>query len=142
MNIDAIKDLLMRVADDDLVMGHRNSEWTGLGPILEEDIAFSSMAQDEVGHAQAYYTLLQAVLGYGDPDQLAFNRKADAFRCAKIVEYPIGDYAFSLVRHMLYDIAESVRLEAMSRGNYRPFPNWPKSSCVKNAIISSMPKLG
>ena len=51
---------LLQIADDQLVMGHRNSEWTGLGPILEEDIAFSSVAQDQVGHALAFYEYLQA----------------------------------------------------------------------------------
>lgn len=126
MNTEAIKDLLMRIADDDLVMGHRNSEWTGLGPILEEDIAFSSMAQDEVGHAQAYYILLQAIQGFGDPDQMAFNRKSSEFRCAQVVEHPIGDYAFSLVRHALYDMAESIRLDALSKGSYRPLSELAK----------------
>ena len=69
----AIKDLLYRIADDDLVLGHRNSEWTGIGPILEEDIAFSSMAQDKLGYAQAIYTILNE-MGEADPDTLAFNR--------------------------------------------------------------------
>ncbi len=49
MNEQALKDLLFRMADDLLILGHRNSEWTGLGPLLEEDIAFSSMAQDKIG---------------------------------------------------------------------------------------------
>ena len=52
MNTSALKELLFRLADDEVVVGHRNAEWTGHGPILEEDIAFSSMAQDEIGHAQ------------------------------------------------------------------------------------------
>ena len=60
---DAVVDLLTRIADDDLIIGHRNSEWTGLAPILEEDIAFSSMAQDEMGHAQAYYQLIHELGG-------------------------------------------------------------------------------
>jgi ring-1,2-phenylacetyl-CoA epoxidase subunit PaaC len=51
---DAIKELLYKMADDLLIIGHRNSEWTGLGPILEEDISFSSMAQDKLGHSQAF----------------------------------------------------------------------------------------
>ena len=55
---DSVVDLLYRMGDDELVIGHRNSEWTGLAPILEEDIAFSSMAQDEMGHAQVYYQML------------------------------------------------------------------------------------
>lgn len=120
MNIDAIKDLLYRLADDELVTGHRNSEWTSLGPILEEDIAFSSMAQDEIGHAQAYYILLHELLGEAHPDQLAFNRKVHEFRSCHLPEYPIQDYAFSLVRHVLYDLAETVRLEALTRSSFRP----------------------
>ena len=74
MTRDAVIDLLYRMADDELVIGHRDSEWTGLAPILEGDIAFSSMAQDEIGHAQAYYEMLHA-LGEPDPDTLAFTRK-------------------------------------------------------------------
>ena len=45
MNNDAIKNLILRIADDELILAHRHSEWTGFGPILEEDIAFSSIAQ-------------------------------------------------------------------------------------------------
>lgn len=126
MNIDALKDLIYRLADDDLVMGHRNSEWTSLGPILEEDIAFSSMAQDEVGHAQAYYILLNEIFGEAHPDQLAFNRPENSFRCCQLVELPIGEYAFSLVRHALYDLAESVRLEALTQCNFRPLAELAK----------------
>ena len=51
---EAVADLLFRMADDELIMGHRGSEWTGLAPILEEDIAFSSIAQDEICHSQVY----------------------------------------------------------------------------------------
>ena len=49
MNTEALKDLLYKIADDQLILGHRNSEWTGFGPLLEEDIAFSSMAQGQSG---------------------------------------------------------------------------------------------
>lgn len=115
----ALKDLLYRLADDELIIGHRNSEWTGLGPILEEDLAFSSMAQDELGHALAYYRLLEN-LGEGEPDQSAFNRKENQFRSCLLVEYPIGNYAFSLVRHFLYDFAEVVRLTNLTTSSYEP----------------------
>ena len=63
----AVIELLYRLADDALILGHRDSEWTGLGPILEEDLAFSSMAQDEIGHARVYYAMLHE-LGEPDPD--------------------------------------------------------------------------
>ena len=119
MNIKAIKDLLFRMADDKLIMGHRSSEWIGLGPILEEDIAFASMAQDEIGHAQAYYQLLQE-LGEADPDTVAFTRSVEDFRCCHLVEYPIGTYAFSLMRHYLFEMADMVRLRHLSKSAYGP----------------------
>lgn len=115
----ALKDLLYRLADDDLVLGHRNSEWTGLGPLLEEDIAFASMAQDQVGHALAYFELLQG-LGEPQPDQSAFLRPIHAYRACHLVAEPIGDYAFSLIRHYLYDSAKALRLQALSTGAYEP----------------------
>ncbi|MDX2284421.1 MAG: 1,2-phenylacetyl-CoA epoxidase subunit PaaC [Bacteroidia bacterium] len=118
MTVAAIKDLLYRLADDALILGHRNSEWIGMGPILEEDIAFASMAQDEVGHALCYYQLLQE-LGEPEPDQAAFARSAEQFRCCHLVELPIGDYAFSLVRHYLFDMADMVRLRRLSESRYR-----------------------
>jgi len=115
----AVVDLLFRMADDELIIGHRNSEWTGHGPILEEDIAFSSMAQDEIGHAQVYYKMLHE-LGQADPDTLAFGRKARQFRCASMVCLPKGDWAFAVLRQFLYDSAESVRLAALCEGTLKP----------------------
>ncbi|MBI2975965.1 MAG: phenylacetate-CoA oxygenase subunit PaaC [Chloroflexi bacterium] len=119
MNDTALKNLLFRLADDELITGHRNSEWTGVAPILEEDIALSSIAQDEIGHAQAYYTLL-ADLGAGEPDAFAFLRDASRFVNAQLCELPTGDWAFAVARQYLYDAAESVRLAALSRSNYAP----------------------
>lgn len=116
----AVVDLLYRMADDELVIGHRNSEWTGLGPILEEDIAFSSMAQDEIGHAQAYYALLHQ-LGERDPDTLAFGRGPREFRCAGLCSMPNNrDWALCIVRQFLYDYAETVRLSALSDSSFTP----------------------
>lgn len=119
MNEEALKNLLLRLADDELIMGHRHSEWTGTAPILEEDIALSSIAQDEIGHAQAYYTLL-AGLGAGQVDDLAFMRQADDFRCAQLCELPKGDWALTIARQFFYDAAESVRLTALTNSSYAP----------------------
>ncbi len=117
--LEALKKYLFQLADDELIIGHRNSEWTGLGPILEEDIAFASMAQDEIGHAQAFYLILHE-LGEQDPDTLAFYRSYKMFKCCHLVEYPIGEYDFSLVRHLLYDVQEMIRLKALSHSKYEP----------------------
>lgn len=119
MNLEAIKELLYHLGDDELIMGHRHSEWCGLGPILEEDISFASMAQDEMGHAQAYYMLLQD-LGEGTPDQIGFGRTADQFFNSQFVELPNGEYEFSLVRQFLYDVAEHVRLDDLKNSAYEP----------------------
>lgn len=119
MNEQAIKDLLYKLADDQLILGHRNSEWTGFGPILEEDIAFSSMAQDKIGHSLAFYTLLQE-LGEAEPDTVAFTRNANQFHNSQLVELPNGEYDFSLIRHFLYDNAEIIRFEMLSQSSYEP----------------------
>lgn len=109
---DALAQYLLALADDEFILGHRMSEWTGLGPIIEEDIAFSSMAQDEMGHALGFYTLLHE-RGADDPDALAFRRGPAGFRNSVFTELPRGDYAFSLVRQLLYDAMELERMEAL-----------------------------
>lgn len=120
INKQAITDLIVKMADDELILGHRNSEWTGLGPIMEEDIAFSSMAQDKIGHAWALYGILQEQLGGSDPDQFAFMRPEEAFKCCHLVEMPIGTYNFSLMRHFLFDHAEAVRYESLQQSSLAP----------------------
>ena len=117
---DGVVDLLYRMGDDELVIGHRNSEWTGLAPILEEDIAFSSMAQDEMGHAQVFYQMLHE-LGEPDPDTLGFNRKPRQFRCASLVSLANDrDWALCLMRQFLYDAAETIRLTALMNSTLVP----------------------
>lgn len=115
----AVIELIYKMADDQLVIGHRNSEWTGLGPILEEDIAFSSMAQDKIGQSQALYQLLHE-LGEADPDTLGFMRNANQFHCCHLVQLPIGEYSFSLMRHFLFDHAEALRFDMLSKSSYEP----------------------
>ena len=125
MNIEAIKDLLYKMADDQLILGHRNSEWTGFGPLLEEDIAFSSMAQDKVGQSQALYQLLHE-LGEAEPDTVAFTRNANQFHNCQLVELPNGEYDFSLVRHFLFDTAEALRFEMLTGSSYEPLAKLAK----------------
>jgi len=119
MNEIALKELLYKMADDLLILGHRNSEWTGFGPLLEEDIAFSSMAQDKIGQSQALYNLLHQ-LGERDPDTIAFTRNANQFHNAIFTELPNGEYDFSLVRHFLFDTAEAFRYEMLMQSSYKP----------------------
>jgi ring-1,2-phenylacetyl-CoA epoxidase subunit PaaC len=119
MNSEALKELLYKIADDQLILGHRNSEWTGFGPLLEEDIAFSSMAQDKIGQSYAIYQILHS-LGEGEPDTVAFMRAGNLFRNCILVELPNGEYDFSLVRHFLFDTAEALRFEMLCRSSFNP----------------------
>lgn len=119
MNTEATKELLYKMADDQLILGHRNSEWTGFGPLLEEDIAFSSMAQDKIGHSLAMYTILHE-LGEQDPDTIAFTRNANQFHNCLLTELPNGEYDFSLIRHFLYDTAEALRFEMLAQSSFEP----------------------
>lgn len=116
MKSEATKELLYKIADDLLILGHRNSEWTGLGPILEEDIAFSSMAQDKIGQSLALYELLHQ-MGEQTPDLIAFMRSAENFHNCQFVELPIGEYDFSLVRHFLFDHADYLRFTKLSESS-------------------------
>lgn len=117
MNEMAIKELLYKIADDQLILGHRNSEWTGFGPLLEEDIAFSSMAQDKIGQSLALYTILHQ-MGEQTPDTVAFMRSADHFHNCILTELPNGEYDFSLIRHFLYDTALAIRFEMLSHSSF------------------------
>lgn len=117
MTLSAVKELLYKIADDQLIIGHRNSEWTGLGPLLEEDIAFSSMAQDKIGQSQALYSILEE-LGEPPPDTVAFMRPAGQFHNCIFVELPNGEYDFSLVRHFLYDTALALRFEMLASSSF------------------------
>jgi ring-1,2-phenylacetyl-CoA epoxidase subunit PaaC len=102
---------LLGLADDELVLGWRDSEWTGIAPLLEEDVAFSSIAQNEIGHARAVYELLVGV--DGDADALAFDRKLDEYRCAPLVELHLLEWAHTIARRWLYEVADEIRITAL-----------------------------
>jgi len=110
---------LLSMADDELVLAHRNSEWTGHAPILEEDIAFTNIALDEMGHARIWYGLHQELTGI-DPDEAIYFREPRAYRNARLLELPRGDWAFSLVRQYFFDVFEMVRAERLLESAYRP----------------------
>ncbi len=139
----AVIDLLYRLADDNLIIGHRNSEWTGIGPILEEDIAFSSMSQDQMGHAHVMYNMLHD-LGEADADTLVYTRAAPEFRCCALVSLDVfddpgpqpdgslcnnptrdrlvatGDWSLSFVRQFFFAEASAMRMRSLEISRYEP----------------------
>jgi ring-1,2-phenylacetyl-CoA epoxidase subunit PaaC len=122
MNLDLTRALttkLLALADDEFILGHRDSEWCGHAPILEEDIAFANIAQDELGHAILWYEALQNITGQ-DPNQLAFFRGLLEWRNTQFVELPKGDWAFTMLRQYLFDAYEITLLDQLSNSPYAP----------------------
>jgi ring-1,2-phenylacetyl-CoA epoxidase subunit PaaC len=108
-----VAEQLLQIADDELVLGWRDSEWTGIAPFLEEDVALSSIAQGEIGHARALYELSAAELGT-TPDELAFDRAPEEYRCAPLVELRfVPDWARTMARRWLYETADAIRVQTL-----------------------------
>ncbi|HEY7690968.1 MAG TPA: 1,2-phenylacetyl-CoA epoxidase subunit PaaC [Gaiellaceae bacterium] len=104
-----MREQLLAIADDELVLGWRDSEWTGIAPVLEEDVAFSSIAQNEIGHARAIYRLLSE-----DADALAFDRAPEEYRSSQLVELRfVPDWARTIARRVLYEAADELRLRRL-----------------------------
>ncbi|HUG30471.1 MAG TPA: 1,2-phenylacetyl-CoA epoxidase subunit PaaC [Candidatus Limnocylindria bacterium] len=116
----ALAELLLAMADDEFVSGFTDSEWTGIAPLLEEDVAISSISQDELGHARALYQLLADVVADGrDEDALAYDRELEEYRHARLLDQPRGDWADTIARRFLYELADEARLASIG-GEYRP----------------------
>jgi ring-1,2-phenylacetyl-CoA epoxidase subunit PaaC len=107
---------LLEIADDELIVGWRDSEWTGIAPLLEEDVAFSSIAQNEIGHARALYELVARERGT-TADELAFDRSPDEYRCMPLVELRLLDWEKTIARHYLYEEADAIRLERLKKSD-------------------------
>jgi ring-1,2-phenylacetyl-CoA epoxidase subunit PaaC len=119
----ALDSKLLGLADDEFILGHRNSEWTGHGPILEEDIAFANLALDELGHGILWYRIVAHLRGEDPetyPDKLVYERAAGEFQNVDVVALPHADWAFSMLRQFLFDAYESVHVPTLLASNYRP----------------------
>ncbi len=111
----AAAEYLLAFADDEQMIGSRHASWIGLGPFLEEDLAFCSIAQDELGHAIALYEFLTDEI-----DTFALMRAPEDYRSAWLCEWPCQQWNQSLVRHWLYDRAEEQRWAAFAGSSMEP----------------------
>jgi ring-1,2-phenylacetyl-CoA epoxidase subunit PaaC len=100
---------VLAFADDEHMIGSRHAAWIGLGPFLEEDLAFCSIAQDELGHAIALYEFLT-----DDVDHFALLRPSSEYRSCWLAELPCDQWDLALVRHWLYDRAEQLRWQSLA----------------------------
>ena len=126
--------LLLSIADDKLLLGTRNSDWTGLGPILEEDIAFSHLAQDEMAHAQALYEFIGEMNGTR-ADDIALGRPPDEYRCASIVEVPDEfDWATAIARQFFCDHFDAIRFARLSQSSIKPLADLSRRIAAEEAV--------
>lgn len=126
---EAVVNLLFQLADDDFLYSYRGSEWLGLAPHIEEDVASSSIAQDSMGHAAMFYQLLED-LGIGNADSLAHLRPTMERKNCLLVERPNGegyymdvpqyDWAYAVVRNFLYTVAKKVKIDSLKNSSYEP----------------------
>ena len=91
------------LADDQLVLGHRLSEWCGHAPTLEEDLALANMGLDLIGQAREIYSYAARLQQRGgSEDSLAYLRTERAYRNLLLVEYPNTDFAHTVLRQFYY----------------------------------------
>jgi len=106
----------LRLADNALILGHRVSEWVGHAPMLEEDLALGNLALDLIGQSRSFYTYAGEIEGKArDEDALAYLRDAGGYRNVLLVEQPNGDFAQTIVRHLLYSAYAHPYFETLTR---------------------------
>src|SRR4051812_21397079 len=96
----------LHLADSALILGHRNSEWTGHGPILEQDIAISNIALDLIGQARNFYQYAAKLLNSSSPhllnssteDTLTYHRDVIDYKNCLLAEQPNGDWGKTILR--------------------------------------------
>lgn len=106
----AAREYLLAFADDEHTVGARHASWIGMGPFLEEDLAFCSIAQDELGHALALYDYL---VEPAELDRFVLLRDPTDYRCCALTEASCSTWPLAMVRHWLYDEAEGLRWDAL-----------------------------
>lgn len=110
-----MKNYLLKLADDSFIMGQRLSEWCGKGPYLEEDIALTNIALDELGQANNFYQYASRVADNGtSEDDLAFLRYEHEYVNAHWVELPNEDYAQTILKVYVFSVYQKLMYEALS----------------------------
>lgn len=111
---DALFEFLLRQGDNTLVLGHRTSEWCGVGPALEEDIALANTALDLIGQTQLWLTYAAQIEGQGrDANALAYLREVYDFRNLLMLEVPNADFGRTILRQFLFDAYQVPWLSAL-----------------------------
>ncbi len=109
-----MKNYLLKLADDTLIMGQRLAEWCGKGPYLEEDIALTNIALDYLGQANNFYKYAAQLDGGKSEDDLAFLRYEHEYLNAQLVELPNGDYAQTILKVYFFAVYQKLLYTLLS----------------------------
>ncbi|MGQ0740147.1 MAG: 1,2-phenylacetyl-CoA epoxidase subunit PaaC [Bacteroidota bacterium] len=111
-------DYVLHLADNALILGQRNGEWCGHGPVLEQDIAITNISLDLIGQARSFYQYAAVLIGGGaTEDSLAYLRKEREFKNLLLVEQPNGDWARTILRQYLFSQFQYLLFEKLQRGS-------------------------
>lgn len=113
-----MKNYILKLADDSLIMGQRLAEWCGKGPYLEEDIALINIALDQLGQANNWYNL--AVKYHQDGrsiDDFAMLRVEKEYLNAQLVEMPNGDYANTILKAYFFAVYQYILYDFLSQSS-------------------------
>lgn len=108
---------LLQQADNCLILGHRNSEWCGHGPILEQDIAISNISLDLIGQARHFYQYAAVLKNDGSTeDSFAYHRDCADFKNILLVEQPKGDWAYTTLRQFIFSAWQKLLFDQLAAG--------------------------
>lgn len=108
----------LHLADTTLILSHRNSEWCGHGPILEQDIALTNIALDLLGQARNFYQYAATLMGEDfDEDKLAYLRNPEEFKNHLLVEQPNGDWAVTILRQFYFSVFQHYLYNELKNSN-------------------------
>jgi len=125
----------LSLADTALILGQRNSEWTGHGPVLEQDIAITNISLDYLGQARNFYQYAASLYNQGheenvnelmprvwktfnrdlEEDDLAFLRDEHQYLNVLLAELPKGDWAVTVLRQFFLSAFQSVQYESLKK---------------------------
>lgn len=111
-------DYILHLADNALILGQRNSEWCGHGPVLEQDIAITNISLDLIGQARSLYQYAAELIG-GETteDSLAYLRKEREFKNCLLVEQPNGDWSQTILRQFLFSSYQYLLYQQLQKGD-------------------------
>jgi len=130
----------LHLGDNALILGQRNSEWCGRGPVLEQDIAITNISLDLLGQARNFYQYAATIYNNFNneekkavdkyiprlwkeykrelqEDDLAFLRDEHQYLNLLITELPKGDWAQTILRQFFTSAFQIYQFAALQKGS-------------------------